>query len=56
MILDAADMRHIHMIRRLLTPKVISHPFVLCTAADGQSGYPIQKFAVVGELMAQYAF
>jgi len=43
-------------IRRLLTPKVMSHPFVLCTAADGQRGYPMQKFAAIGELMAQYAF
>ena len=41
-------------IERLLTPAVLAHPFVFCTAADGLAGIPIEKFNHIGATMAHY--
>ena len=43
--------RHIH---ELLVPEVLAHAFVLCTAADGLPGIPIQKFTAIGRIMERY--
>ena len=38
-------------IRDMLTPQVLAHPFVLCTAADGLPGIAMEKFAAIGRIM-----
>ena len=41
-------------IEELLTPEVLKHPFVLCTAADGLPGIPMEKFTAIGRVMERY--
>jgi len=41
-------------IERLLTPELLSRPFVFCTAADGLAGIPAEKFEAIGRIMSRY--
>lgn len=41
-------------IEELLTPELLEHPFVLCTAADGLPGIPIKKFEAIGRFVGRY--
>jgi hypothetical protein len=39
-----------------LVEGISAKPFILCTAADGLPGFPIEKFKAIGRIMQKYVF